>query len=85
MGNPLSLVSFKINLSGIIDIEKEKKRLIKESVKLDKEVTVLSKKLQNDNFLKKADPLVVEETRSKLSLAKQSEEKVLDFIKSIKV
>ena len=78
-------VSFKINLSGIIDIEKEKKRLIKESVKLDKEVTVLSKKLQNDNFLKKADPLVVEETRSKLILAKQSEEKVLDFIKSIKV
>ena len=72
-------------VTTISDIEKEKKRLIKESEKLDKEVNMLNKKLQNENFLSKADPLVIEETRSKLNLAKKSEEKVLDFIKSIEV
>ena len=76
-------VTFTVKLDGIIDLEKEKKRLIKEADKLKKDIILFAKKLDNKNFLAKANPLVVEETKEKLNLAQKSEYKILEFIKSI--
>jgi valyl-tRNA synthetase len=76
-------VTFIVKLDGIIDLQKEKKRLIKEADKLKKDVILFAKKLDNKNFLAKANPLVIEETKEKLNLAKKSEYKILEFIKSI--
>ena len=54
-----------VSLEGIIDFEKETKRLEKEMNKLSKDLTAASKKLHNEDFLKKAPQDVVEKVKEK--------------------
>lgn len=56
-----------VPLSGLIDIEKEKQRLEKESIRLDKQVLGLSKKLGNEDFLKRAPQDVIDKEKKKLA------------------
>ena len=65
-------------LKGIIDLEAEKARLSKQIEKLEKEVQVIKKKLDNPHFLANAKPEIVEnerkryeEVNTKLSLTKE--------------
>jgi valyl-tRNA synthetase len=55
-----------IPLKGLIDIEKEKDRAIKEIKKLEKELDRSNKKLQNKNFIEKAQPTIIQKERDKL-------------------
>jgi valyl-tRNA synthetase len=54
-----------VSLEGIIDFEKETQRLEKEINKLSKELIAASKKLHNEDFLKKAPQEVVENVKEK--------------------
>ena len=49
-----------VSLEGIIDFEKETQRLEKEINKVSKDLVSVTKKLQNEDFLKKAPKDVVE-------------------------
>ncbi len=54
-----------IPLAGFIDFSDEIKRLEKEIAKLQKDFDLCDKKLNNPNFLEKAQPEVVEKEKSK--------------------
>ncbi len=76
-----------IPLEGVIDFDLEVRRLEKEINKLAKELAVVSKKLENKNFLSKAPHDVVEQVKAKHVRLGQKQEKLtshLDRIKEIK-
>jgi valyl-tRNA synthetase len=54
-------------LSGLVDVEKEKQRLQKQSAKLSKEIEKLAGRLQSKGFVDKARPDVVEKARAELA------------------
>jgi valyl-tRNA synthetase len=57
-------------LAGLIDLAAERARLQKERAKTQKEADGLVRKLANPDFVARADPEVVEETRERLESAK---------------
>ncbi|APG27545.1 valine--tRNA ligase [Syntrophotalea acetylenivorans] len=64
-------VEILLPLAGLINLEEEKKRLQKEIAKVEKDVAMFSKKLENEAFLAKAPPEVLEKNRSKLQEARE--------------
>jgi len=54
-----------VPLEGLIDFDEERTRLIKSLQKVQKEITVVSRKLANESFIAKAPSEVVEKERSK--------------------
>ncbi|MEK7284173.1 MAG: valine--tRNA ligase, partial [Acidobacteriota bacterium] len=52
-----------VPLAGVLDLEAEKRRLLREIDKLSKESETHSRKLSNSEFLGKARPEVVEKSR----------------------
>lgn len=54
-----------IPLEGVIDLDEQIKRIKKDLDKNEKEFTKFTKKLQNKNFVDKAPPAVIEETKEK--------------------
>ena len=53
-----------VSLEGIIDFSQEAARLEKEIGKVDSELTVLNKKLGNEDFLSKAPEAVVNKVKN---------------------
>ncbi|MEA3280771.1 MAG: valine--tRNA ligase, partial [Thermodesulfobacteriota bacterium] len=75
-----------ISLEGIIDFAKERKRLEKEIEKLSGELSALSKKLSNEDFLNKAPETVVEKVKEKHRVILEKQQKLganLDKIKEL--
>ncbi|MDY0301457.1 MAG: valine--tRNA ligase [Trichlorobacter sp.] len=60
-------VQVYLPLKGLVDVAEEEKRLLKEIAKLDKEIELFSKKLQNPSFVDRAPADVVEKERAKLT------------------
>jgi valyl-tRNA synthetase len=60
-----------IPLAGLVDIEAEKKRIIKEISKAEKEVSGIQKKLGNEKFLARAPQEVVDEQHRRLAEEQQ--------------
>ncbi len=56
-----------VPLEGVIDLAQERDRLKKEMAKLEKDITVFTKKLSNREFVDKAPPAVVEKDKAKLA------------------
>lgn len=67
----------KVFLVGVVDLEKEKKKLEKEAGKLEGQIGGVERKLGNEGFLAKAPPSVVEKEREQLIAMKAQ----LDAIK----
>jgi valyl-tRNA synthetase len=65
-----------IPLEGLIDIDKEKARLIKEITRLDIDIAKVQKKLGNEEFVAKARPEVVEENQERLAEWQESIERL---------
>ncbi|RLB10870.1 MAG: valine--tRNA ligase, partial [Deltaproteobacteria bacterium] len=79
-------ISIYVLLKGLLNIEEEKKRIMKEIKKVQKDIEMFEKKLQNKNFVEKAPSHVVEEVREKLSMANEKFSKLeqsLKFLESI--
>ncbi len=56
-----------VPLKGLVDVVAEAQRLLKEIGKLEKEIEMFSKKLENPAFVDRAPADVVEKEREKLS------------------
>ncbi|MBA3037742.1 MAG: valine--tRNA ligase, partial [Desulfobacterium sp.] len=73
-----------ILLEDVIDFAKEKERLEKELAKLKNEISGLIKKLNNEDFLKKAPDDVVEKVKDKHNLALAKQQKIISNLEKIK-
>lgn len=68
-------------LEGLIDIDAEIKKLQKEKQNLEKDFNIYNGKLSNENYLKKAQPEVIEKDREKLSDIVSKLEKIKENLK----
>jgi len=59
-------VEVLIPLAGLIDVQEEESRLLKEIGKVEKDVDFFTRKLSNEKFVANAPPQVLEKDRSKL-------------------
>jgi valyl-tRNA synthetase len=73
-----------VSLEGIIDFAKEIERLEKEIDKLTNESATVSKKLNNEDFLRKAPAAVVEKVKAKHDLLVEKQQKLLSNLTKIK-
>ena len=60
-------VQIFVPLKGLVNVEEEEKRLLKEIGKIDKDVEFLSKKLENPSFVERAPAELVAKEREKLA------------------
>jgi len=60
-------VQIFVPLKGLVDVEEEEKRLLKEIAKIEKEIDQFSKKLENPSFVERAPADVVAKEREKLA------------------
>jgi valyl-tRNA synthetase len=58
-------IEIHVPLAGLIDLEKEEERLKKELARVEAEAQANKRKLENDQFVSKAPPNIVESTRQK--------------------
>ncbi len=65
-----------VELKGVIDFTQELQRLEKEMAKLNKDLTAINNKLNNDSFLGKAPADVVAEVREKQTVLSEKQEKL---------
>jgi len=80
-------VQIFVPLKGLVNVEEEEKRLLKEIGKIDKEIEMFSKKLSSPAFVDRAPAEVVEKERQKLAEVtgkKQVLEESLDKIRKLK-
>ena len=80
-------VQIFVPLKGLVNIEEEEKRLLKEIAKIEKEIELFSKKLENPSFVDRAPAEVVIKEREKLAEVtgkKQVLEESLDKIRKLK-
>ncbi|MBU0988321.1 MAG: valine--tRNA ligase, partial [Proteobacteria bacterium] len=73
-----------VSLGGIIDFEKEILRLEKEIGKLSNELMPVSKKLNNEDFLKKAPGAVVDKVKEKYDVLVEKHQKLMSNLDRIK-
>ncbi|HEY6007553.1 MAG TPA: valine--tRNA ligase, partial [Geobacteraceae bacterium] len=59
-------VQIVVPLKGLVNVEEEEKRLLKEIGKIDKDIEFLAKKLENPSFVERAPTDVVAKEREKL-------------------
>jgi len=69
-------ITIFVSLEGIVDFEKEEQRLQKEIFKLAKELSSVSKKLHNEDFLNKAPEEIVAKVRQKHDTLQQKKAKL---------
>ncbi|MDH3974343.1 MAG: valine--tRNA ligase [Deltaproteobacteria bacterium] len=71
-------------LKGLVDFEEEEKRLEKEIVKVEKDISFLAKKLANKDFIARAPAHVVEKDKAKYDDMKEAKEKLEASLERIK-
>jgi valyl-tRNA synthetase len=79
-------IQVHVLLAGLLDFEEEKKRLRKEIKKVEKDVEMGRRKLQNENFLQKAPAEIVGEVKEKVEALSQRLERLkknLEFFEGI--
>ncbi|KAK1741008.1 valine-tRNA ligase [Skeletonema marinoi] len=70
-------------MAGLVDIEKEKQRLEKQSAKLGKEIEKLAGRLQSKGFVDKAPPAVVDKAKAELAELEDQASKVDASLKAL--
>ncbi|MDR1663290.1 MAG: valine--tRNA ligase [Endomicrobium sp.] len=70
-----------LHLKGLVDIEKEKSRLLKEIVIAEQEIERTVVKLNNENFVKKAPKVEIEKIQTRLNNANVKIEKINKSLK----
>jgi len=77
-------VEVAVPLRGLVDVEEEEKRLLKEIGKLDKDIEFLARKLGNPSFVERAPADVVAREREKLAEFSQKKEVLLASLEKIR-
>ena len=72
-----------IPTGDLVDKEKETARLNKELAAVEKDIKIISGKLNNQGFMAKAPQAVVEQEKSKLENALGKKEKILESLEAL--
>ncbi|MFN3671813.1 MAG: valine--tRNA ligase [Bosea sp. (in: a-proteobacteria)] len=67
-------------LAGIIDLDAERARLIKETAKLDQDIATVDRKLGNPDFMARAPEDIVEENRERKAAAEARKQKIAEAL-----
>ncbi len=73
-----------VSLGGLIDVQAEMERLVKEMTKVENELSFVNKKLMNEDFLKNAPISVVKKEREKFDNLIEKSKKITESIKILK-
>ena len=76
-------VEIVMPLKGIIDFAEEERRLKKEINKLEKDLATVTKKLSNEDFLRKAPHDIIEKEKGKAQDVNEKREKLLTSLNRI--
>ncbi len=77
-------VQIFVPLKGLVDVEAEEQRLLKEIAKMDKEIDLFSKKLSNPSFVDRAPADVVAKEREKLAEVTSKKQVLEDSLEKIR-
>jgi len=69
---------------GVVDLDAERERLMRQLEKVEQEIERVSRKLANENFVKKAPPEIVRKEEEKFEELKRRREQLLDNLEMIK-
>ena len=67
-----------------LDLNKEKERLNKDITKIQADIKSMESRLNNEHFIEKATPEVIDETKQKLQEAKAVFDKVSNILQRLK-
>ncbi len=84
VGSVIGGVEIYLSLSGLIDLEAEKRRLAKEIAEMEKYLKGLEGKLSNQEFISNAPEVVVSKEQEKLSIGRDKLEKLGAQLKDLK-
>jgi valyl-tRNA synthetase len=73
-----------ISLHGLVDTEKERLRLTKESEECVKNIQSLSSRLGNQQFLSKAPEEVVDKEKQRLTALEERQERIQQYLEQLK-
>jgi valyl-tRNA synthetase len=73
----------RIPMAGLFDIAAEKTRLSKERLKIESEIEGLRKKLDNPQFVERARPEIVSESRERLEALIQRQKKTVNTLRDL--
>ena len=71
-------VEVLVGLKGLVDPAKEKERVERELKRVEKDITVMSKRLENKNFIANAPPEVVAEAKKTLAQLERQRERHIE-------
>ncbi|MRR57991.1 MAG: valine--tRNA ligase, partial [Deltaproteobacteria bacterium] len=81
---PAGDVRIIVPLKGLVNVEEEEKRLLKEIAKVDKDIDFLGKKLENPDFVGRAPAQVVAKEREKLEEFTHKKQVLLESLEKIR-
>jgi valyl-tRNA synthetase len=76
-------VEIYVPLAGLIDIEKEKDRLTKVKLKMEKELIQIDQRMQNKEFIEKAPSAAVEEARGRREILEKEIRQITERLKML--
>jgi valyl-tRNA synthetase len=77
-------ITASLPLADFIDLKKEKERLNKDITKIELDIKSMESRLNNEHFIEKATPEVIDETKQKLQEAKAVFDKVSNILQRLK-
>lgn len=77
-------VQIVVPLKGLVNVEEEEKRLLKEIAKADKDIEFLSGKLENPDFVGRAPAQVVAKEKEKLEEFSNKKKVLLESLEKIR-
>jgi valyl-tRNA synthetase len=77
-------VQIIIPLKGLVNVEEEEKRLLKELGKVEKDIDFLGRKLENQDFIGRAPAAVVAKEREKLEDFANKKQVLLESLEKIR-
>ena len=76
-------IKFFIPLAGVIDLNQEKLRINEQITQKEKSVQGINTRLQNDDFVKKAPPEVIQKDQERLTVLQKEIQELRTVISSL--
>jgi valyl-tRNA synthetase len=83
INEPVDGLELRLPMAGLFDVQAEKARLQKELQKIDEELAGLAKRLENPQFVERAKPEVVAQSRARMKELEERRHKVESLLRDL--